>query len=518
VVADAENKPRDLRGQTVRGALASTIAQVISIGLRTSSMVVLSRLLAPRDFGLVTMATAVTGFLLSFRDFGLATASVQRADITEEQLSTLFWLNLAVGAGLALLCVVAAPLLVHFYGEPQLLWITIALGSGFLVNGAAAQHRALLGRRMQFGLLAAIDTIALVLTVTAGIAMAASGFGYWAIVVMNVGPLAVSAIGVLMTVRWVPGLPRRRAGVRPLLKFGGTITLNSLIVYIAYNADKALIGRFWGAEALGIYSRAYQLINLPSDGLNSAISAVALPALARVQNDTDRLRRYFVQGYGVFLAVMVPLAVACALFSADIVRVFLGPKWVDATPVFRLLTPTMVVFALINPLSWMLFATARTTRSLAMACVIAPSAIVGYSVGLMWGPQGVAIGFSTAMVLLAAPMIMWARFKTSITAPDIVRTLYPAFVSALIGGSVAMLGTRFFAPIEPAFIRLCAECAVFFGAFALTFLLLIEDSSLYRRMWRDVNPFKKFGRSSEEPSQPAEVRLVSGSRSERLDD
>ena len=115
--------------------------------------------------------------------------------------------------------------------------------------------------------------------------MAIVGLGYWAVVVMTVFPQAATAVGVWIVGGVDPWPSQARFGLGPLLKFGGTLTLNSLVMHFAYNTDKILLGRFWGADALGIYSRAYQLINLPVDGLNSAISQVALPALARVQDE-----------------------------------------------------------------------------------------------------------------------------------------------------------------------------------------------------------------------------------------
>jgi len=300
-----QDHAHDLKGKTVRGALASGAAQAAGFVLRTASMVIMARLLFPADFGLFGMVLAFTGFLALFRDFGLSMASVTRVSVTEDQLSTLFWLNVLVGGILAVLCVAAAPLLVRFYAEPRLLSITAAVGGGFLFIGAGAQHRAILQRGMRFGALALIDTVALVIGITAGIGMALLGVGYWALVVMTVSPQIASAAGAWLATRWIPGRPKRNTGVRSMLWYGGSITFNGVIVYMAYNADKVLLGRFWGAEALGIYGRAYQLINLPIDNLTSTVSQVVFPALARLQNDPARLRSYFVQGYSFFFALVI---------------------------------------------------------------------------------------------------------------------------------------------------------------------------------------------------------------------
>src|SRR5580692_8018511 len=111
---------QDLKARTIRGGLARLCAQAASLLLRIGSLMILARLLNPKDFGLVGMVTAFTGVLNLFRDFGLSTATVQRATVTEEQISTLFWINIVFGAGLAIISLALAPVIVAFYHEPRL--------------------------------------------------------------------------------------------------------------------------------------------------------------------------------------------------------------------------------------------------------------------------------------------------------------------------------------------------------------------------------------------------------------
>jgi len=165
--------PQGLRQRTLRGAAVSALAQGTGFVLRTGSMFVMARLLFPRDFGLFGMVAAFTGFVGLFRDCGLSMASITRASITQDQLSTLFWINLAVGVALAGLCAAAASLMVTFYGEPRLLLITMVLGVGFVFNGAGAQHLAILLRELKFGTLGVIDTTTLIVGIGLGTGMAA---------------------------------------------------------------------------------------------------------------------------------------------------------------------------------------------------------------------------------------------------------------------------------------------------------------------------------------------------------
>lgn len=480
---DLTRSPEQLRRKTARGALHSLVGQGASFALRIGSMMVIARLVTPEQFGLVGMVTAFTGLLNLFRDGGLPQATVQRENLSESLTSTLFWLNLVLGLGLAAVTVFAAPFVAAFYGEPRLSLIAVALSIGFVLYGASAQHRALLERSMRFGTLVTIDIAALALSVCVGIGIAFFGGGYWALIGMTLSLISAGTIGVWAATRWVPTLPRRRTGVRSMLHYGSAIMANSFVVYVSYNADKVLLGRFWGAEVLGVYGRAYQLINIPTDSLHNAVGSVMFPALARAQSDAKRLRSYFLKGYSLFLSLVMPITIACGLFAADIVHVLLGSQWDQAIPVFRLLAPTILVFALINPMSYLMFATGRAVRSLQIALMIAPVTIMGYIIGLPNGAPGVAIGFSTAMLILVAPIVQWSKRGTLITVHDLIRAAIPPFLATLVG-SFAAFGVGIFLANFDALLRLILVSSVLFGVHALTLIFVLGQKDNYIDMLR----------------------------------
>jgi PST family polysaccharide transporter len=433
---------KDLKEKTIRGGLARVCAQGANFFLRLVSLMVLARLLGPKDFGLVGMVTAFTGVLELFRDFGLSAAAIQRAEVTEEQMSALFWINLMVGALLGCVSIVAAPFIAGFYHEPRLSAVTMALAAGFLFNAAGVQHGALLQREMRFTAMAVINTVALAVGTVIGIGGALAGFGYWALVAMTIATPLIATVGFWLATTWVPGMPRRGIGIRSMLHFGGTVTLNGLVVYVATNFEKVLLGRYWGVDAIGLYGRAYQLINIPTANLNTAAGEVAFAALSRLQDDPRRLRSYFLKGYSLVLAFTLPLTIACALFADDVIRVFLGPKWSGAAILFRLLAPTIVVFAVANPLSWLLYSMGLIKRLLKMSLVITPIMIVAYIVGLPYGPTGVASAYSIVMTLWVIPLVIWALEDTVIRPADILREAGWPLASSIVAGALAW-GVRF---------------------------------------------------------------------------
>lgn len=491
---------KDLKARAIRGGFAKVCSQGANFALRIGSLMVLARLLDPKDFGLVGMVTAFTGVLTLFRDFGLSSATIQRLEVSDEQISTLFWINALVGAALWLLLVAVSPLVAAFYREPRLLWVTSVLAIGFFFNAIGVQHSAMLQRQMRFTALAVIDFAALLCGVIVAIGMALYGFKYWSLVAMTTVIPLVTSVSLWLTTGWIPGAPRRRVGVHSMMRFGGTITLNGLVVYVAYNLEKVLLGRFWGAETVGIYGRAYQLINIPTDNLNSAVGEVAFSVLARVQNDAARLRSYFLKGYSLVLALTVPVTIACALFAEDLISVLLGPKWKAAVPIFRLLAPTILMFAMMNPFSWLLFSMGWVNRSLKIALVIAPLAISAYVIGLPYGPKGVALAYSTAMSIWLVPHILWCIHGTNISFADILGVVKRPVISAAVAAALAFAVQFEFAQSLPALLRLVVSCGLLFAVYSVMLLYVMGQKAFYADLIRGLS-----GRSSVEEKNLAAV-------------
>jgi O-antigen/teichoic acid export membrane protein len=475
---------KDLKEKTIRGGLAKVCAQAANFTVRIVALMVLARLLDPKDFGLVGMVTAFTGVLNLFRDFGLSAASVQRVDVSDEQISTLFWINILVGVILALTLAALSPLVVAFYHEPHLLWVTILLATAFLFNATGVQHSALLQRRMHFTALAVVDTISLVVSTCIGIGMAVAGFRYWSLVASAVSLPLVTSLCLWLTTGWIPGRPRLRVGLRPLMRYGSTLTLITIIMYIAYNLEKVLLGRFWGAAAVGIYGRSYQLINIPTDNINSGVGEVAFASLSRVQKDPDRLRNYFLKGYSLVLALTIPITITFCLFAHDLIFVLLGPKWSDAAEIFRLLAPTILAFALVNPIGWLIFSLGMVGRSLKASLVFAPVVIGAYVVGLPYGPKGVAVAYSVVMTLWIVPLIAWGVHGTPISFRDIVRTASRPLLSGVVAGVLAFAAQSLFGLSMSPLPRLVLGVTILLAAYAGMLLYVMGQKTLYLNLIR----------------------------------
>jgi len=257
------------------------------------------------------------------------------------------------------------------------------------------------------------------------------------------------------------------------------MTFINFVIYIGYNAEKVLIGRVWGADAIGIYGRAYQLINIPTENLNSTVGGVAFSALSRLQNDPARLRSYFLKGFSLVLGLTLPATVACALCADDMVFCLLGPKWTDAAVIVRLLAPTIVIFAIINPLGWLIFSIGFVGRGIKAAPVVTALVITSYVLGLPYGPIGVAFAYSAVLILWVVPHILWCVHGTAISFRDIVREVSGPLVAGILAGVVAFGVRLTFGQLISPWYRLLLECGVLFFTFYGLLLFVVGQKSLY---------------------------------------
>lgn len=409
---------RDLRGRSVRGAFVTLTGQGLRFVLQFATQITLARLLVPDDFGLVGMVMAVTGFILLFKDLGLSMATVQKDGINHRQVSTLFWINVA--ASVVLMAVVAglAPAIAWWYGEPRLTGITMALAGGFLLGGLAVQHVAILRRQMRFRALAAVDVGSQALGFAVGVGAALAGAGYWALVASQLTVAAGTMLLAWVLCGWIPGRPERGVGTRPLLRFGGGITVFSIVNYIARNLDNVLIGKVWGAAALGQYGRAYGLLMLPLNQVNAPVSGVAIPALSRLQNDPDRFRRYYLGAVRLIALVTMPAVAVAVVLADELVVLILGPQWAEAGRLLAILAIAAWIQPVFNTAGWLFVSLGRTGRMARWGVVSATVIVTAFLVGLPWGARGVATAYVVAIYILAMPGLWYAYRGSPVRVRD----------------------------------------------------------------------------------------------------
>lgn len=456
----------DLKARSVRGGALTVGAQVLKYLVDIVATAVLARLLTPGDFGLVAMVAAVVGFLAVFKDAGLSAATIQRENVNHEQVSTLFWVNVAASLALVALISVLAPAVAWFYGEARLVGITIAMASGFLFAGLMTQHMALIKRQMRFRALAWVEVGSHVVAAAVAIAAALAGLGYWALVVRGLSYSFVQLIAIWLAVPWRPDRPRRAAGAGSLVRFGGYVTGFQAVNYVGRNLDNVLIGRFLGGATLGIYAKAYQLLMLPLRMVNGPISGVVVPALSRLQSNPARLRSYYYKALTMIVTLSMPLVAWVASVADSLVLTLLGSQWVESIDIFRILTIPAFIGTFNVATGWVFVSLGLVKRQMVSGLVNTVLGSVAIVVGLRWGIEGVAWALVVSAAIRRLPTIAFCYRGTPFTLAGLFAVLWRPATAALLAGIVTFHAHAAFPPGTWPPVALAAS----FPIFATTYL------------------------------------------------
>jgi PST family polysaccharide transporter len=469
---DTEHLTDAIGARTARGGVVTIVSHGLKFALSIVATAVLARLLTPHDYGLIGMVAVFTGFVAMFKDLGLSLATVQRPEITGEQISTLFWVNVTISAAITVLMVVLAPLIGWFYSEPRLVLITIVTATGFLFGGLAVQHEALLKRQMRFYALSVIAFASMMIGYIVGIILAWRGASYWSLVFSQLALLASNTLGVWFTCRWRPGRPRRNSGVRSMLSFGGNIMGYSLINYISKNCDNLVVGRAFGPQLLGLYAKAVQLLTLPTDQINEPISTVTIPALSRLADSPERYRQAYLRIMEKVILVTMP-AVMLMLATADwLVLIILGPQWVESASIFVYLGIAGLFQPVFATGGWLLVSQGRVRDMLRWSLINAPISVLSILAGVPWGVTGVAASFSIGRVFVALPLLFWFVGRTGpVRMSDFYRLLAP-FTGASVCSLLVCLAFRHYVVITNPVVGFIL-CAIIMGVSMPVFLALM---------------------------------------------
>lgn len=405
---------RSMSSIAARGAFTTFAAQGARILIQTVSIVILARLLTPADYGVTVMVSAIIGVSEVLRDFGLSSAAIQARSLSSKQRSNLFWTNTSLGLVLAAVTICAAPLIGSFYNDSRLTLVAQVMAATFFFNGISTQHRASLSRSLRFGPLAAADIIAQGSSLVLAVSLAVFGAGYWALVAQQVGGALVAAVLVLALARWAPRGVYVREPMRELFAFGGHVAGAQLLTYATRNFDSVAIGYYSGPKEVGLYDRAFQLLMLPLNQLVAPMTRVAVPVLAKLQEDRSRYMDYLLRGQSVMLNTLVPVFAIGIVTAPWLIPLVLGSQWAPSAPLFQALAVAGIFRSAGNATHWVALSLGVPRVSFELALISAPVTIAAIWVGTIWGAMGVAAAVALVSVVFWAFGYAWYSWRTEI--------------------------------------------------------------------------------------------------------
>ena len=398
--------------------------------LKVSVIAVLARLLAPDAFGLLAAAGVVLWLSHILSNIGIGSALVQRRDNAPGHLSTAFVVSMAVGCAFGIGAYASSPWVAGLFRMPGLEPVLRTLAPAFPIGALGLVASCLLQRQLRFDTIAAVELAAYAVGYgIVGITLAWLGYGVWSLVFAELAKTSFKTAAFLAKVPF-PGVRFSLQCFRELFRFGSGYTASGLAGYVATQADSVVVGRLFGAEALGLYGRAQELMLVPAKALGELLHKVLFPALSRVQHERENLLAAYRRGAILVALTVLPTSAVSLVLAEQIVAVLLGPNW--SATVFPLQVFCAAMYFRIGYMvaESVAVATGAVYRAAWRAAVYAGLVAGGALAGAAWGLPGVAAGVTIAIAVHFAMMSRLAGRLVGIEPLRFVALHVPALLLA----------------------------------------------------------------------------------------
>jgi len=446
----------NLDGSLVHGLAWTGATRWASQLVTWASTLIVARLLMPEDYGIVGMATVYLGLITLLTEFGVGTAVVTLRELSPDHLAQLNSLAVLLGfTGFALSCMVAVPL-GTFFASPRLPWVVIAMSANFVISSFRSVPSALLQKDLRFKLLSAIEGSRAISLAIVTLVAAWMGFRYWTLVIASIAGAFIDT-SLTLSRRRCPFAWPRPSSLRHAVRFTGHIVISRLAWYCYSSADFVVSGRVLGEKALGVYSLAWNLANIPVDKIAGILNNVAPALFSAVQNERALLRRYLLNLTEGISLIAFPASLGLGLVAPEFVLAVLGQKWGPAVVPLRLLAffASFRCLAPMIPVALISIGESRFAmwNSIAAALVMPAS----FLVASRWGNPGIAAVWLLLYPLVAVPLFHRAFKKMDLRWKEYLRVLRPALAGSLVMAVVVLLLKHTLPPGRAPAVRLAVE-------------------------------------------------------------
>lgn len=428
-----------LRKSAISGVKWSSISQFGRQGMQLLTTVVLARLLSPSDFGLVGMAMVVVGFVALFKDLGTSAAVIQRKNISNELLSSIFWVNTGFGLLAMIVLIAVSTLVANFYHESRVAPLLMVLSLTFFISGLSILQYSLLERNLAFNRLAKLEISATLFGSIVGIGSAILGYGVWSLVYQSLAVTTVTTILLWIFSTWRPKMIFHWIEVKSVSSYSLNLTGFNIFNYFARNADYLLIGRFLGAQNLGYYTLAYNIMLYPLQNISGVIGRVMFPVFSQIQNDDALFRSAYLKVASAIALITFPMMLGLMALSKQLVLTVFGSQWVPVILLLMILAPVGLVQSIGTTVGTIYQAKGRTDWMFRWGIAAGILVMVAFVIGMQWGIVGVAAAYAVASLLLVYPAFAIPFRLINLRVRDLGTVLWRPFLSSLFMLVVVLL-------------------------------------------------------------------------------
>lgn len=308
--------------------------------------IILARLLLPEDYGVISLITVFITILTLLVDGGFSNALIQNQHTDQLDYSTVFYFNLFLGFILYIGLYAAAPAIAIFYDRSDMVPYIRVLSLTLIIGGANGVQQALVAKRMQYKLFFFSSLIGTLLSAMAGVAMAFTGFGAWALIAQKLIDQGVDAVLLWYMVRWHPSLQFSFKRLKPLASYGSKLLGSALLNSFSNNLASLMVGKLYSHSSLAYYDKGQRVPMFLVSNLQATVQSVLFPAIAEQQSEKERVRYILHQSVMLAAYCIFPCMVGMAVCADSIVQILFTDRWIEMVPYMRLWCFVLVFYLL----------------------------------------------------------------------------------------------------------------------------------------------------------------------------
>lgn len=394
-----------LKQKTISGTKWTTIATIVIAITSIVKLSVLTRFLDKEDFGLMALVNVVLGFMTLFMDMGLTSAILHKQNITKNQYSSLYWLNIIFSVLLMFLIMGLSPFLAGFYEEKELSTLLILMSLSLFISALGRQFKTIKQKALEFKFISIVDIFAVLISLLIAVVLAVLNYGVYTLVYSALINFIISNIVYLFVgIKSHPiALHFKWKETQSFLKIGMYQVGGQVVNYFNRDIDTLIVGKLLGAEILGGYSLAKQLVFRPASLINPILTKVAAPVLAKLQTSKHQLKTGYLKLLNIVSTLNFFAYLLLAILAFPVVLFLYGNAFLHIVSLVQILCIYMYLRSLGNPVGSLVTATGRTDLEFYWNCFALAIMPLIIFIAAQFNVIGIAIGLSLFMLLAFYP-------------------------------------------------------------------------------------------------------------------
>ncbi len=329
---------RNLKHKTAHSLKWNVVDRLSTQVLYALTGIVLANLLSQDDFGLVGAVLVFQAFASLLVDSGFSYALLQRQRPTRLDYSSVLWFNMFAAAALYIILYLMAPMIAAwFQNDARIVPLSRVMFLSLIVNASMIVQTNRLMKAMDVRMVAVSNFIGLALGGVAGIWSALAGYGAWAIVWQTLVMAVCKAVVLWTSTRWRPLARFSPASLKSFLGIGSRMMFTSFLNTVFLNIYSFFIGNRVGMASLGYYTQADKWSKMGVTSITQVLTSTFVPALASVQDDSERFRRMASKMSRFTAYLMFPALIGLMVMARPIFHTLFGDKWDASIILFQLL-------------------------------------------------------------------------------------------------------------------------------------------------------------------------------------